>query len=211
MAGIMGAVAYIAKTHFIPIGKKGKDAAAGGAVVLATLIVMAKILQKVGEIADKNERALIEGGVVLAAIAGLLWIIGELMPSWIDTCTKANKHKKDMALGGAAIVATLVAMGVLATTIGSLTFILPLIAIGEVILGSIALVANAIANMMPAWINACNLVVKNKKNLEKGNKIMPDILNGMTEWIMDFSIIRPDKVASLMAGIPTAETCKKVL
>jgi hypothetical protein len=65
--------------------------------------------------------------------------------------------------------------------------------------------------MMPAWINACNLVVKNKKNLEKGNKIMPDILNGMTEWIMDFSIIRPDKVASLMAGIPTAETCKKVL
>jgi hypothetical protein len=133
------------------------------------------------------------------------------MPTWINTCAKANKHKKDMALGGVAIVATLTAIGVVAGVIGAMSWVIPLIAVGELVLASIAAVAKALGHMMPTWINACNLVIKYKKNLEQGNKIMPGILNGMTAWIMDFSIIRPDKLASLEAGVPTANTCKKVL
>jgi hypothetical protein len=53
MTAIVEAITLIALYQFIPIGKKGKDAAIGGAVVLATLVVMAKIVQKVGEIAQK--------------------------------------------------------------------------------------------------------------------------------------------------------------
>jgi hypothetical protein len=45
MALIIAGIALIAKYQFIPIGVYGKEAAIGGAVVLATTLGIAKILE----------------------------------------------------------------------------------------------------------------------------------------------------------------------
>jgi hypothetical protein len=212
MAAIVGSISYITLKLLIPIGKKGGDAAIGGTVVLLTLSAMTAILLTISKIVDNKsmQKSLLYGGAVLAGITLLIFGIAEVMKPWIETCALANQHKADMGLGGLVITATLVAIGGIAFVIGAMASVYIAIGIGLGVLAGIGLLIFGIAEIMPMWIDICKTVIDNKSILEKGGKILPDILTNLVNIACDIAIA-PWRMVPLLYGVKTANAVSNVL
>lgn len=64
----------------------------------------------------------IAGAATVAGIAAVLWALGELLPTYMETAKMMEANAKEIAIGGAEIVATLGVWGLIFAGVGILIF-----------------------------------------------------------------------------------------
>ena len=116
IAAMLWGVSEITMKYFIPIGQQGTVALEGGMQIVAIIGVMGLLVFAAGKI---GLASVIQGGIVVAALAGLLWLIGEAMEPYINTSVLMYNNGKEAAIGGAEIVATLAVWGLIMMGLGA--------------------------------------------------------------------------------------------
>jgi hypothetical protein len=95
--------------------------ALGGAEIIATLGVWGGIFYAIGRFMNKEmAKYLAAGAGVVAGISAVLWALGELLPTYMKTAMMMEANAKEIAIGGAEIVATLTAWGLIFAGVGAL-------------------------------------------------------------------------------------------
>jgi hypothetical protein len=151
MALIVAAVALIAEYQFIPIGKEGKDAAIGGAIVLSIVYLINKILKDVVKITDKYKMSkLLEAEAALGIMALIVEAITLITQYQF---IPIGKEGKNAAIGGAVV---------LAATLGISKILQQLIKITDKYKMSKLLEAEAALGIMTAIVEAITLIAQHQ-------------------------------------------------
>ena len=152
----------ITKELLIPIGEKALDALAGAGAVTAIIVALGGIAIGIGALMEKFP-ALLEyiatGGLVMAGISGLLWVIGETIEPFAKTAMLVSENWKLISDGGLKILEIMGITAGIATALGAMLPVVALIGIGMVVMGSISV-------MLPAIGYAASLFVSLSKTLE---------------------------------------------
>ena len=166
MTGIVFALSVIALEYFIPIYDDAIAIMAGGGIILGLITIMGLIVIGLGKI-DKKQ--LIQGGLTVAGIGGLLWLLSVIMEPFIDFCIKVNDNAAAIALGSVEILAILVTFGLIMAGVGALGSIIPYLAIGGIVLVGIAGVLLLISLCMEPFIDLSIKVYDNAKAIALGS------------------------------------------
>lgn len=135
-------------------------------VVVGTIGVMGLIVAAAGQM---DMKTILKGSAAITAVAGLLWLIGKTLDSYIDTCVKMYDNAKSCAIGGLEIVATLTTWGLIMTGVGALmTFGAAFLAMGAAAITGISGVLYLISQMLPDYIDMCKNTAKNINIITKG-------------------------------------------
>ena len=164
-AVLIGITAYIINELVIPIGEKWKEAAAGGAVILGTLGVMALIIAAAGQMSMST---IAKGLVTIALVEVLLWSMDKALKPYFELCQEMYKHDKEIALGGVEIVATLVAWGLIMAAVGSLGSAIALLGIGAAVIAGIGGILALLSAELTPYIELCKMMHKDWKTIAKG-------------------------------------------
>lgn len=177
IALVLWGVSEIVENYFIPIGEEGEKALIGGALIVGTIGVMALIIAAAGQM---DMATIAKGGLVVAGIGGILYLLGEMLPSYIDLCLKMQKDAAKIAIGGLEIVATLTAWGLIMVAIGALmTYGAAFLAMGAAAITGIAGVLYLIAQALPDYMNLCIKMHENKKAISSGGRAIESLIG---EW-----------------------------
>ena len=157
----------------------------GGAEIIATLTVWGGIILGIGELmklgGSETKKLLAEGGIAVAGIGAVLWVVAKAMIPYIKVSKAMQKDAGAIAVGGAEIAATLTAWGVLMAGIGALmdTGIgAAVLASGAIAIAGIATVLLAISKILPSYIKLCINVSKSRNYITSGSKAIVDVLKG---------------------------------
>jgi energy-coupling factor transporter transmembrane protein EcfT len=102
------------------VWNNAKAVALGGLEIVATLGVWGLIFFALGSFVSGPQAAYLAiGAAVVAGIAAVLWALGELLPVYMDTAMMMEANAKEIAIGGAEIVATLGVWGLIFFALGS--------------------------------------------------------------------------------------------
>lgn len=201
MTAIVLAISIIAREYFIPIYDDAEAVLVGGGIIVGIITVMGLIVIGLGKI---DKKMLIQGGLVVAGIGGLLWLLSATMDPFIDLCIKVNENARAIASGGLEIVGILVSFGVIMGGIGALMLI-PII---PVVLAAGAAVLSGIAGTI-ALITACmnpyiDLALKLRKagNIKKEGKKIIELLKLFGEAMTEIGLMSlwPPTMAGLTSG-----------
>ena len=96
----------------------------------------------------------------LASIAAVLWALGELLPTYMETAMMMEANAKEIAIGGVEIVATLGVWGLIFAGVGALLFgpQAAVVALGGAAITGIAAVLFALGKMLPSYIKTAVLM-----------------------------------------------------
>jgi hypothetical protein len=139
-----------------------KAVALGGLEIIATLGVWGGIFFALGYFIDgKVAGYLAAGAAAVAGISAVLWALGELLPTYMETAMMMEANAKEIAIGGAEIVATLTVWGLIFAGIGAICLTgigAAVIAAGAGAITGIAAVLYAIGDMLPSYIKTAVLM-----------------------------------------------------
>lgn len=106
-----------------------KEVAVGGLEIVATLTVWGLIMTGIGALMAIGGAAfLAAGGAAIAGIAGILWTISKMLPSYIDLCKNVRDNKNAIIKGSDVVVQIIKKFGLLITAVGALAMI-PLVGV----------------------------------------------------------------------------------
>lgn len=174
VAGMLWAVSTIIEENFIPIGDEWEAAALGGAVILGTIGIMTAIIAAAGQM---DLKTIGKGALAIAAVTGLLWLIGKAFEPYIQTSLLMYENAKEVAIGGAEIIATIIVFGLIMTGIGALmTFGAAFMAMGAAAIAGITGIIYLIAEAFPPYIELTKLANENKSAIRNGSGVVVDII-----------------------------------
>ena len=186
MITALGIVAELTNTLLIPAGKEWKAASAGAIIVEAILVSLFGIGMAITEIASKiSKKDLVKGGIVLAALGGIFWILGETMEPFIELCIMTGKAGWGVVMKGAAILGSLLgAMGLIVTGVGAIIVATGgiggiILAAGAAVIAGLGGVFLALGETMPPYIELCITAGAKEKEIKKGDKLLITLVNGM--------------------------------
>jgi type III secretory pathway component EscS len=110
------AVSLIALYILPDISDRWDEVVTGGAIVLGIIGLMGLMVYTLGQMSEKT---IAKGIATVAAIGALLWVLGEILPNYIDLTELIYENAKAVALGGLEIVATLGVWGLIFFALGS--------------------------------------------------------------------------------------------
>ena len=172
MTAIVLAISIIALEYFLPIYDDAEAILAGGGIIVGIIAVMGLIVIGLGKI-DKKQ--LILGGLTVAGIGGLLWLLSVTMDPFIDLCIKVNDNATAIAWGSVEILIILGTFGLIMAGVGALIVIDAFIAIGGVVLSGIAATLLRITACMNPYIDLADKL-KKAGDVKREGKKMIDIL-----------------------------------
>jgi hypothetical protein len=135
--------------------------ALGGLEIVATLTVWGLIFFAIGAFVSGPQAAYLAiGAAVVAGIAAVLWALGAMLPTYMETAMMMEENAKEIAIGGAEIVATLAVWGLIFLAIGALLFgpQAAVVALGGAAITGIAAVLFALGKMLPSYIKTATLM-----------------------------------------------------
>lgn len=127
MGIILLGVSLIIKEIIIPIGEQALEALYGSLIVLGVIAVFGLMMWGIGALLKKEEvqEAVVKGGIFMAAVGVLLWILGKFMKSFAKNAKEVYKLNGNKAFGpviwgGLLIVSIIGVMGLILYGIGEL-------------------------------------------------------------------------------------------
>lgn len=109
--------------------ENAKAVSVGGLEIVATLAVWGLIMTGIGALMAIGGAAfLAAGGAAIAGIAGILWTISKMLPSYIDLCKNVRDNKNAIIKGSDVVVQIIKKFGLLITAVGALAMI-PLVGV----------------------------------------------------------------------------------
>ena len=182
-----------------------KAVALGGLEIVATLGVWGLIFFALGSFVSGPQAAYLAiGAAVVAGIAAVLWALGELLPTYMETAMMMEANAKEIAIGGAEIVATLGVWGLIFFALGS--FIggpqALVIAAGAGVITGIAAVLFALGKMLPSYIKTAVLMAQNKNDVLNGSDVIKDTIVkfGLILAAVGAAVLNPFAAVAIAAG-----------
>lgn len=182
-----------------------KAVALGGLEIVATLGVWGLIFFALGSFVSGPQAAYLAiGATVVAGIAAVLWALGELLPTYMETAMMMEANAKEIAIGGAEIVATLGVWGLIFAGIGTLLFgpQAAVVALGGAAITGIAAVLFALSKMLPSYIKTATLMAQNKQDVLNGSDVIKDTIVkfGLILAAVGAAVLNPFAAAAIAAG-----------
>ena len=182
-----------------------KAVALGGLEIVATLGVWGLIFFAIGAFVSGPQAAYLAiGAAVVAGIAAVLWALGELLPTYMETAMMMEANAKEIAIGGAEIVATLGVWGLIFAAVGALLFgpQAAIVALGGAAITGIAAVLFALGKMLPSYIKTAVLMAQNKKNVLNGSEVIREtiIKFGLILAAVGVAVLNPFAAVAIAAG-----------
>ena len=169
----------------IKMYENGKATALGGLEIVATLTAWGVIMVAVGALMTYGAAFLAMGAAAITGIAGVLFLISQMLPDYIDLCVKMNENARAVKKGSEAVAMLIGEFGLLMGGIGAM-LMLPFVGIalvsGAAAMMTISGVIYAISHALNPFID---VMVKMKDNnineaaIRKFTKIM--IGNGIDD------------------------------
>jgi membrane protein len=188
MTTLLAVVSIITQKYLIPIGKKGKDALKGGVLVEGIIAGMSLIVIGVTKLLAKTSTSeLIKGGLVIAGIGGLLWVLTKTLTPYIKLSILAANNKMNILTGGLMIAGILTAWGLLMTGVGALVSnpIVPIVmAIGGATIAGISLIIFGVTKALTPYVTLSKLLVKEKQYITSGGKLVTKVLSEFKDIIV---------------------------
>ena len=194
---------YIDLTELIY--ENAKAVALGGLEIVATLGVWGLIFFALGSFVNGPQAAyLAVGAAVVTGIAAVLWTLAELLPTYMDTAMMMEANAKQIAIGGAEIVATLGVWGLIFAGVGALLFgpQAAVVALGAGAITGIAAVLFALGKMLPAYIKTAILMAQNKNDVLNGSDVIKDTIVkfGLILAAVGAAVLNPFSAVAIAAG-----------
>lgn len=195
---------YIELTQLVY--ENAKEVALGGLEIIATLGVWGGIFFALGYFIDgKVAKYLATGAAVVAGIAAVLWALGELLPTYMETAMMMEANAKEIAIGGAEIVATLTVWGLIFAGVGAICLTgigAAVIAAGAAAITGIAAVLYAIGDMLPSYIKTAVLMAQKKKDVITGSDVIKDTITkfGLILAAVGAVVLNPFAAVAITAG-----------
>ena len=182
-----------------------KAVALGGLEIVATLGVWGLIFFAIGAFVSGPQAAYLAiGAAVVAGIAAVLWALGELLPTYMETAMMMEANAKEIAIGGAEIVATLGVWGLIFAAVGALLFgpQAAVVALGAGAITGIAAVLFALGKMLPSYIKTAVLMAQNKKDVLNGSEVIREtiIKFGLILAAVGVAVLNPFAAVAIAAG-----------
>lgn len=183
-----------------------KAVALGGAEIIATLGVWGGIFFALGYFIDgKVAGYLAAGAAAVAGISAVLWALGELLPTYMETAMMMEANAKEIAIGGAEIVATLTVWGLIFAGVGAICLTgigAAVIAAGAGAIAGIAAVLHAIGEMLPSYIKTAVLMAQKKKEVITGSDVIKDTITkfGLILAAVGAVVLNPFAAVAITAG-----------
>lgn len=182
-----------------------KAVALGGLEIVATLGVWGLIFFALGSFVSGPQAAYLAiGATVVAGIAAVLLALGELLPTYMETAMMMEANAKEIAIGGAEIVATLGVWGLIFAGIGTLLFgpQAAVVALGGAAITGIAAVLFALSKMLPSYIKTATLMAQNKQDVLNGSDVIKDTIVkfGLILAAVGAAVLNPFAAAAIAAG-----------
>ena len=182
-----------------------KAVALGGLEIVATLGVWGLIFFALGSFVSGPQAAYLAiGATVVAGIAAVLLALGELLPTYMETAMMMEANAKEIAIGGAEIVATLGVWGLIFAGVGALLFgpQAAVVALGGAAITGIAAVLFALSKMLPSYIKTAALMGQNKQDVLNGSDVIKDTIVkfGLILAAVGAAVLNPFAAAAIAAG-----------
>ena len=188
MTALLAAVSIITQKYLIPIGKKGKDALKGGVLVEGIIAGMSLIVIGVSKLMSKTSTSeLIKGGLVIAGIGGLLWILTKALTPYIKLSILAANNKMNILVGGLMIAGILTAWGLLMVGVGALVSnpVVPVVmAVGGATIAGISLIIFGVTKALTPYVALSKLLVKEKQYVIQSGKLVTKVLSEFKDIIV---------------------------
>lgn len=184
------------------MAKDWKNISKGGVILAATLTAWGVLMGVIGALAQSVALYLVTGAAAIAGIAGILWSLGEMMPSYIKLSKEMAKDWKLISKGGAIIAATITAWGLIMTGIGALIFgpQAALLAMGAAAITGIAAVLHGIGQFLPKYVKTAKLAVENAATMKKAGIIIPLIIGGVGAALAAIGVLYGNPLAMIAMG-----------
>jgi membrane protein len=188
MTALLAAVSIITQKYLIPIGRKGKNALKGGVLVESIIAGMSLIVIGVTKLISKiSTSELIKGGLVIAGIGGLLWILTKALTPYIKLSILAANNKMNILVGGLMIAGILTAWGLLMAGVGALVSnpVVPVVmAVGGATIAGISLIIFGVTKALTPYVALSKLLVKEKQYVISGGKLVTKVLSEFKDIIV---------------------------
>lgn len=151
---IMLGICFIVTELIIPIGERAKEALYGSGIVLGLIVGMGLILAAAVALGKAVKTSdLIKGALIIVGIGGILWVLAELLPNYLDLIDKVNeKGFGYIQAGNGSIMLLMAEWGALMAAIGALSSVVGYIAMGGVALAAIAGVLWVVSQTLDPFI-----------------------------------------------------------
>ena len=203
MTALLAVVSIITQKYLIPIGKKGKAALKGGVLVEGIIAGMSLIVIGVSKLMSKiSTSELIKGGLVIAGIGGLLWVLTKALTPYIKLSILAANNKMNILVGGLMIAGILTAWGLLMAGIGALVAnpVVPVVlAVGGATIAGIALIIYGVTKALTPYVYLSKLLVKEKQYVLSGGKLVTKVLSEFKDIIVSVGALTSIKDGFNMA------------
>lgn len=203
MTALLAAVSIITQKYLIPIGRKGKDALKGGVLVEGIIAGMSLIVIGVSKLMSKTSTSeLIKGGLVIAGIGGLLWILTKALTPYIKLSILAANNKMNILVGGLMIAGILTAWGLLMVGVGALVSnpVVPVVmAVGGATIAGISLIIFGVTKALTPYVALSKLLVKEKQYVIQGGKLVTKVLSEFKDIIVSVGALTSFKDGFNMA------------
>ena len=189
MTGMLAAVSLLTQKYLVPIGKVGRDALAGAALVegiIAGLGIIAIGISK--GLAKIPYSQLLKGGAVIAGMATLLMFISKTLKPYIQVSKMAANSKMDILVGGGMIAGILGAWGLVIAGVGALVanpIAAVVMAVGGATILGIAGIITAISSALTKYVRLSSLLMKEKANISGSKAVLKSTLSGFKDIVVE--------------------------
>ena len=164
IAAVLFVVSYVVDKYLISIGQNAEDALYGSGIVVGLLLAMSGIIAIAGQM---DLKTIGKGAAALIAVSGVLYIMGKLIPDYIDLCTKLYDNAEKVAWGSGGVLLLLGGWGAIMAGIGALVanpIVAGVMAAGAATLAVMSGVIYAISSSLDVYIDLIKKMEENNIN-----------------------------------------------
>lgn len=169
------------------------DVYSTGSLLIAGLIAgWGMLALGAGKLAENEQikSALIKGAVVILGISGLLFVIGLIMPTYLELAKQVHENIESVLYGSLEIAGLIAGWGMLIGGLGALIEKFPMIlawlALGAIVITALSGVLFAMGLMLPSYIKMAINVSQNATDIAKGSA---EIALLIAAWGVMFGVI----------------------
>lgn len=197
IGAVLWAIAQVLPTYAdlaIFVGKNWDTFSIGSTLIAALITGWAGIIYTIGKLSDdkKFKKYMATGAAVVLGIGGVLWAIGQLLPSYVETANLVYDNAEALAIGTLEIIGLITAWGLF---IGAIGFIVDKLGesnieryllIGGAIVSGISLVLGLIGEMLPGYLETAIMMAQNAEDIAKGSLELAALI---TAWGVFFGLV----------------------
>ena len=159
------------------LSKKQREIFNGSKNLVMLLGGWGVLIASAGALAKSAAMYLIVGAAAIEGVAGILWSLGKMLPTFFDLCETITKKWRFIFYGSSRLIILLGGWGTLITALGAVaTVSAPLMLAGGAAIEGIATILYSLGKMLPSYIKTSELVASKWNVLKDAGKKIPQII-----------------------------------